>query len=658
MYKIAVFAGTSEGRTLIERLSGRGLGVTAFVATEYGEVALGRHEGVETRAGALPRAEMPGVFRAEGFDLVVDATHPYAEHITESIRLACEDTGTAYLRLQRGSTSSEEDGVFVADTAECIRFLQSTEGKILLTTGSKTLSEFCADPALRERIYARVLPMESSLESCRISGLTADRIIAMQGPFTEEMNVAMLRFTGAKWLVTKDTGKAGGYADKIRAARAAGAAAVIIGLPPQCPGLSPEEALAEIEKRFALPGKPKRVILAGIGVGSEDSRTLGVLRAVRESECVIGAKRMLQSVDTAGKRTYTAILAADIARIIRTDGAETITVLFSGDTGFYSGTKSLLRELEGADVRTEILPGVGSLSYFCARLGRPWEDVRPVSLHGRNCDIAREVREHTAVFSLLGGDAGANEALARLEKAGFGALRAHVGENLGYENEKISSGSVSELAGGPYGTLSVLLVENPGADSVSVTYGLPDEAFDRDKVPMTKEEVRAVCVSKLALSRGAVVYDVGSGSGSVSVECARVAYRGRVYAIEQKDTAIALTRQNAEKFSLINLEVVPGSAPEALEPLEAPTHAFIGGSSGNLRQIVELLLVKNPAVRIVATAVTLETVAELTELSNEFEISDVAEIQVNKPRKVGRYHLSNAQNPVYIFTFQYRKSEE
>ena len=152
-----------------------------------------------------------------------------------------------------------------------------------------------------------------------------------------------------------------------------------------------------------------------------------------------------------------------------------------------------------------------------------------------------------------------------------------------------------------------------------------------------------------------MVYDVGSGSGSVSVECARVATHGKVYAIEQKDSAIALTRQNAEKFGLINLEVVPGTAPEALEPLEAPTHAFIGGSSGNLRQITDLLLEKNPSVRIVATAVTLETVAELTALCNEFEVSDIAEVQVNKPRKVGRYHLSNAQNPVYIFTFQYRK---
>ena len=655
MYKLCVFAGTADGRQLIERLTGRGMTITAYVATEYGMVALGDYPDVEIRSGGLPRAEMPGVFRAERFDLVVDATHPYAEHITESIRLACDETGTERIRLLRESTASTDDGVFVEDTAACIRFLSGTEGNILLTTGSKTVPLYCAEPGLRERIYARVLPLASSLDSCREGGLPADHIIAMQGPFTEELNVAMLRFTHAAWMVTKDTGTVGGYADKIAAARAAGAKAVIIGRPPEQPGLSGAETLAEIEKRFALPPAKKHVIMAGIGMGSDDTRTLGVLRAVREAECIIGARRMVQSVDTAGKRVCEAVLAKDIAEIIRTGSERCYTVLLSGDTGFYSGAKSLLREL-GDETETEVLPGIGSLTYFCARLKRPWEDVRAVSLHGRNCDFVREVRYNPVVFSLLGGDTGAKEALERLVHAGLGEVRVHIGENLGYPGERISTGTASELVHKEFGSLCVLLAENPKADAESVTYGLPDEAFDRDKVPMTKEEVRSVCVSKLSLARGSVVYDVGSGSGSVSVECALVASRGTVYAIEQKDTAIELTRHNAEKFGLVNLEIVPGSAPEALIPLPPPTHAFIGGSSGNLRAIVDLLLEKNPAVRIVATAVTLETVSELTALMGEFTVADVAEIQVNKPRTVGRYHLFNAQNPVYIFTFQYRKT--
>ena len=653
MYKLCVFAGTMEGRSLIEALTGRGLDITACVATEYGQVVLGEHTDVHIRAGALPRAEMPDFLRQEGFDLVVDATHPYAEHITESIRLCCDSTGTEMIRLLRDSTSDASDGVFVEDTQACIRFLLGTTGNVLLTTGSKSLPEYGAAEALRTRLYARVLPLASSLESCAKGGIEASHIIAMQGPFDEELNIAMLRSVKAHWMVTKDTGSAGGYADKIAAARKAGARTIIIGRPPETEGKSLAETISYIEERFPLRPARKKVYMTGIGVGSMDTRTLGTLRAVEEADCVIGAKRMLESVNTGEKRTFSAVLARDIANIIRTDPGRTFAVLFSGDTGFYSGTKSLLREL-GEDADVEVMPGIGSLSYFCARLHRPWEDVRAVSLHGRNCDIAREVRENPTVFTLLGGDTGAKEALDRLSSAGFGQSMAFIGEDLGYPTEKITSGTVDELREKEFGTLCVLLAENPGYAKECVTYGLPDEAFDRDKVPMTKEEVRSVCVSKLALTRGAIVYDVGSGSGSVSVECARVATHGKVYAIEQKDSAIALTKRNAEKFGLINLEVVPGTAPEALEPLEAPTHAFIGGSSGNLREIVDLLLAKNPDVRIVATAVTLETVGELTGLMNEFEYADVAELQVNKPRKVGRYHLSNAQNPVYIFTFQHR----
>ncbi len=657
MYKLGVFAGTADGRELIERLTGRGLSITAFVATEYGQVTLGEHPDVEVRSGALPRSEMPGALREAAFDLVVDATHPYAEHITESIRLACEATGIECLRLLRESTAANDDGVFVEDTEACVRFLASTTGNILLTTGSKTLSQYGAEEKVRSRVYARVLPMMSSLQSCAESGIAPDHIIAMQGPFDEELNTAMLRAVKAAWMVTKDTGSVGGYADKIAAAKKAGARVVIIGRPPETPGLSFAETLSAVETRFSLPAPKKHVVMAGIGMGSADTRTLGMLRAVSEAECVIGARRMVQSVDTTGKRVCEAVMAKDIAAVIRGGAERNYAVLLSGDTGFYSGAKSLLKEL-GDEFDTEVMPGIGSLSYFCSRLRRPWEDVRAVSLHGRRCDIVREVRDNAAVFSLLGGDTGAREALERLCAAGLGHVRVFIGENLGYPEERITAGTAEELRSAEFGPLCVLLAENDTAASAPVTYGLPDEAFDRDKVPMTKEEVRSVCVSKLALSRGAVVYDVGSGSGSVSVECALVANRGTVYAIEQKDTAIELTRRNAEKFGLKNLEVVPGTAPDALADLPAPTHAFIGGSSGNLKEIIEVLLAKNPAVRIVVTAVTLETLSELTALTKEFSTADCVELQVNKPRTVGRYHLFNAQNPVYIFTFQYRKTEE
>ena len=650
MCRICVFAGTSEGRLLVERLTGRGALVTACVATDYGEALLGRHgEDVRVLSGRMDEAQMEAFFRAERFDAVVDATHPYADRATENIAAACHAAGLPCLRLARESSADGADGAFVPDVAACVAYLRATEGSILLTTGSKDLPAFCADEALRGRVYARVLPMPDSLRICRDCGIAPDHIIAMQGPFTEALNLAMLEAIGAKYLVTKDTGGAGGYAAKIRAASKAGAQAVIIGRPAQREGRSLDETEAELAARFALAPARRHVTLAGIGMGNPDTRTLGLEKALREAECLIGAKRMLETVDKAGKRAYAAMAAKDIAQIIRGERARRFVVLLSGDTGFYSGAKGLVAELGDMDV--DILPGVSSLQYFCAKLARPWEDVRPVSLHGRDCDLAREVRMNPAVFVLLGGEDGANRALQRLCDAGSGDLRAAIGERLGYPEERVTRGAVSELLGGQYDPLSVLLVENPRHGEAIVTHGLPDEAFDRDDTPMTKSEVRSVSLSKLAVAQGAVVYDVGSGSGSVSVEAARLAWRGRVYAIEMKPEAAALTRQNAAKFRLANLEVIEGKAPEALEDLPAPTHAFIGGSSGSLRPIVECLLRKNPLVRICANAVTLESVAELSEIAKRFAHADIAEVSVARPRTLGRYRLMTAQNPVYIFAF-------
>ena len=359
---------------------------------------------------------------------------------------------------------------------------------------------------------------------------------------------------------------------------------------------------------------------------------------------------MLESVDCAGRETVQAILSADIEKRIRESDCSVFAVLLSGDTGFYSGAKKLIDALSDLDVR--VLPGVGSLSYFCAKLGRPWEDVRAVSLHGRACDLAGEVKRHGAVFALLGGANGAKEALTGLVNAGLGDARACVGERLGYPDERVTRGTVEALSLGVYDALSVLLVENDRAGDFVVTHGLPDEAFFRDEVPMTKSEVRSVCLSKLRLTQSAVVYDVGSGSGSVCVEAALQARSGQVYAIEKKAEAVALTEKNGLRFGLANLTVIHGEAPQALNDLPAPTHVFIGGSSGSMRDIIDVLLQKNPRVRIVATAVTLETMAELSQIASEFAESDIAEVSVSKPRKLGRYRLMTAQNPVYIFTLQ------
>ena len=183
-------------------------------------------------------------------------------------------------------------------------------------------------------------------------------------------------------------------------------------------------------------------------------------------------------------------------------------------------------------------------------------------------------------------------------------------------------------------------------------HGIPDSAFIRDKVPMTKEEIRTVSLSKLRLGRDSVCYDIGAGTGSVSVEMALRAPYGKVFAIEKKELAFELLKKNKKKFAAENLILIQGTAPEALEELPAPDQVFIGGSSGNMRQILELLLQKNPQVRIVINCIALETVAETLNCIKELAVTDteIVQVSVSKAKEIGSYHMMMGENPIYIIS--------
>ena len=174
---------------------------------------------------------------------------------------------------------------------------------------------------------------------------------------------------------------------------------------------------------------------------------------------------------------------------------------------------------------------------------------------------------------------------------------------------------------------------------------------------MTKEEVREVSVCKLGLTKEAVLYDVGSGTGSIAVECARLSDGIQVFAIEKKEEAAELIEENRSRYGLSNLTLVRGEAPEALKGLPAPTHVFIGGSSGNMKEILAVLYQKNPKARIVVNAITLETVSEVTELLKTLPVEkeEVIQIQVSRAKAAGGYHLMQAENPVYILSFFFTK---
>ncbi|MDO4732223.1 MAG: precorrin-6A reductase [Bacillota bacterium] len=656
MYNICVFAGTTEGRELVEFLSSQPILVTACVATEYGGTLLPAAEKLRILTGRLSEAEIIQLLSKTAFDLLIDATHPYAASVTENLFSACQATGTEYLRLLRKASDRTSDVVSVSDPEAALAFLETTEGNILLACGSKEIEKFSRLSGFSERVYARVLPAESSLAACRAAGLKASHIIAMQGPFSEEMNLAMLHAVSASWLVTKDGGDVGGFEAKISAAEKAKARLVVIGRPAQKEGLSFSAVMALLCRRFGCNRKPQVDVL-GIGPGNRETMTEEVRQAIKGADCLIGAKRMLEAVASPVQQVYEAISPEDIAEyILRHHEHQRFAVVMSGDVGFFSGAKKLLPLLAFCEVK--LLPGLSSLAYLCARLKTSYEDVFCTSLHGRQRNIVLDIRSHSRVFALLGGENAVQELCRSLAEAGLGKVRISIGEQLSYPDEKITQGKAEDLANGIYGALSVALIENEHPDAI-VTHGLPDAMFLRGAgsvavIPMTKSEIRSVCLSKLQLREDSVCWDVGAGTGSVAIEMALQAKKGQVYAIERNSAALALLQLNKEKFAAENLSVVSGCAPEACLSLPAPSHAFIGGSSGNMREILAVLLEKNPCIRVVATAISLESVADLTACMKAFpwNNTEVVSLQLAYDKKAGAYHLMSGRNPVYIFTMQ------
>ena len=531
--KILIFGGTTEGRKLTEYLAARKVRVHVCVATAYGESLLPESESVTAESSRMDVSEMCHRIREYAPAFVVDATHPYAREVSRNIKQACESCVKPYLRLLREAgtflpehdmakdgTAAGTDGrtVWVESAKEAAEYLADKEGKILLTTGSKELEAFTWIQDYRERVYARVLSLPSVVEKCHGLGLEGRHLICMQGPFSAELNLAMLREFQIRFLVTKEAGSTGGFPEKCEAAEKAGAVLVVIGRPEEREGFSEEELYAYLKQELSLSDSWELAIV-GIGMGAEESLTLEAKKACREAGLLIGARRMLEAVAIEGQVTEEAYLPGDIlAAVKRHPSIRKAAVVLSGDPGFYSGAKRLLEALqEESDFQVRVMPGISSVSYFCAKLHTSWEDAAVLSLHGREDNLIWAVERHKKTIVLGSGAESVRKICETLKVYGYGALTVTAGARLSYPEEDIRKGSAEEMSSYEGDGPVILLIENPDGGESAYGPGFPDEAFVRGKVPMTKEEVRCSALSKLRIGETSVVYAIGAGTGSVAV---------------------------------------------------------------------------------------------------------------------------------------------
>ena len=269
------------------------------------------------------------------------------------------------------------------------------------------------------------------------------------------------------------------------------------------------------------------------------------------------------------------------------------------------------------------------------------------------CGFGTEKSKGTKVFALTGGENSPQALCAKLCRFGLGGVQVYVGENLSYDNENISSMKAEEAAQKQFSSLSVMMIINKDAKTLAHNvHGLNDDLFMRSKVPMTKQEIRAVSISKLMPQETDVIYDIGAGTGSCSIELALQAKRGVVYAFERNPEAVQLIEKNKELFGVENLTVIAGEASEKLEEMPVPDCVFIGGSGGNLCKMLDTIYAKNVNCRVVINAITVETLIEVVEYYKQHEAYalDIVNVFAARAKKLGAYNLMMSQNPVYIMT--------
>ena len=695
MKKVLVFAGTTEGRELAELLADSNIKCSVCVATDYA-LELMNDKRLDVHCGRLTEEEMEVLMRDGKFDVVVDATHPYAQIVSQNVRQAADMESISLIRLRRSTESAEEGFVSFKTHEECSAWLSFQTGNILLTTGSKDLGSYAKNETIKNHLFVRVLPGEESIRLCTANGITGRQIIAMQGPFSAQMNECILREYSIDWMVTKISGHAGGFEEKVEAAKKAGVGVCAI-LPPSenvcqteisgderkssmyiCENVyDTAKKLELLLKEDILSKRSRKIILSGIGMGNTDGITREAYHAFEEAEVIFGAERMLENLP--GKGIKVPYYRADdiISYLIEHPQYTKVAAAFSGDSSFYSGAQSMKKALEEANEKgilkseTTILPGISSVSALAARLGVSWNDAVLASIHGRRTNVVNLVRKNTKVFLLLSGKNDFEMLVNKFREAGINHVKISAGYRLSYPEEKLFTFYLDEfetkLFDLPEGVYTCL-IENEDCEEQILTPGIDDEIFSRTKVPMTKNEVRVLSISRLELTKNAVVYDVGSGTGSVSIECARLSPDIFVFAIEQKEEAANLTKENAVRLGLSDqIVVINKKAPEGFEELPTPTHVFIGGSSGALSDILSAiqkkLIVKentkgktnkaSKGVRVVINAVPLETIAQITKLIQTYPVKHVqlTQIQASRAHKLGSYNLMQAQNPVLIASF-------
>lgn len=396
----------------------------------------------------------------------------------------------------------------------------------------------------------------------------------------------------------------------------------------------------------------KTIYVIGAGVEGQEGFSRRALELVEQADILIGGARHLALFPDFRGETLTVEedLAPIVDRLQKNQGGA--VVLSSGDPLFFGLGRYLLRNLPDANL--EFVPNVSSVQYAFAKLKEPWDDAVFVSADGRGLKGAvDQVVAHDKI-AILTDEVNTPQAIAKeLSERGRDGYTAYLCENLGTKDEAITQTDVKGLkniSAAPLNVLILIKEYDAGGEGTGPCLGIPDEDFATVKKLITREEVRAVSLAKLRLRHDMTMWDIGAGSGSVSIEADNLMPNGRVFAVERNQQCLAYLKENLKKFNARNITLVEEAAPHCLDDLPDPDRVFVGGSGGHLWKILEVADARLPTGgRIVLNAVTLDTLTAATEFFENagYEL-EVTTVNISRTRPLTDYKMFEAFDPVFV----------
>ncbi|MBE0598281.1 MAG: precorrin-6y C5,15-methyltransferase (decarboxylating) subunit CbiE [Desulfuromonadales bacterium] len=395
----------------------------------------------------------------------------------------------------------------------------------------------------------------------------------------------------------------------------------------------------------------KRIYVIGVGIEGQEGFSRRVRELIAQAEILLGGERQLALFpEYQGQRVAIGDNLAEVLEILERTGKRAV-VLASGDPLFFGIGRYLLRNLPPEEL--EFVPNVSSVQYAFAKIKEPWDNAVFVSAHGRSLKGAVDRIVANDKAAVLTDDINTPVAIAtELIRRGRDGFAAYLCENLGTADERIIATDVKgllEIKAAPLNVL-VLIKEYEAPGEYVPVLGIPDEEFATVKKLITREEIRVITLAKLKLRHDMVLWDIGAGSGSVAIEADQLLPNGRVFAVERNAQCRDFIRENLKRFNARNVTLVEGEAPECLEALPDPDRVFVGGSGGNLWEILEAADGRLPAGgRIVLNAVTLDTLTAATEFfeSSGYQV-EVTTVNIARTRPLTDYKMFEAYNMVFV----------